>query len=144
MSSSLVAQIVLTVDVAVLRLGQSGPELLLIQRGKQPYQGQWALPGGKVNAGDPTLEYAAHREVYEETGLSLASLYQLGTFGDMGRDPRGRYVSVLYAGSVEPHALVSAGDDAACAAWFPITSLPLPLAFDHDQLVHQVLARVAC
>src|SRR5689334_11825671 len=85
MAQGQVAQVVLTVDVAIFRQMSSGLEVLLIQRGKPPYQGQWALPGGKLDAQDPTLEYAACREVREEVGLTLESLSQVGTFGNVNR-----------------------------------------------------------
>jgi ADP-ribose pyrophosphatase YjhB (NUDIX family) len=71
------------------------PEVLLIQRGHPPFEGQWALPGGFVEYEEP-LETAARRELEEETSLRPRSLNQLAAFGNPGRDPRGWTVSVVF------------------------------------------------
>jgi 8-oxo-dGTP diphosphatase len=139
MGTGSVAQVVLTVDVVILCQTIVGQEIMLIERGKSPYQGQWALPGGKLDVQDATLEDAACREVWEETGVVLASLQQIGTFGNAGRDSRGRYVSVLYGAWVSSGVYGRAGDDAVAVSWFPLSALPSPLAFDHDVLLSAAL-----
>ena len=130
-------------DTAVLRGARGARELLLIRRGKQPYQGMWALPGGFVEEGERLAE-AAGRELAEETGLvPRGPLVQVGSYGDPGRDPRGWTVTVLFAvllAADEPGA-VSGGDDAAEAAWHSIDALP-DLAFDHSLLVRDAIALV--
>ncbi len=127
------AQITLTVDAAILRTTIAGPEVLLIQRGREPYVGYWALPGGKVDTEDHSLDAALVREVQEETGITLTVFSQVGTFGDSGRDPRGRYVSVLYVAVVPPETVMyaCAGDDAVQLCWCSLSALPV-LAFDHS------------
>lgn len=131
----------LTVDVAAFRGAPGEREVLLIRRGASPYQGAWALPGGFVDENEP-LERAALRELAEETRLSPAApLRQVGAYGDPGRDPRGWTVSVLFAvvlGDEEP-GVVAGGDDAAEAAWHPVSSLPA-LAFDHAVIVADAVA----
>lgn len=128
MGTGYVESVVLTVDVVILRQVSTGFEVLLIQRGNPPYRGQWALPGGKLDTGDATLEDAACREVWEETGVPLVGLdlHQIATFGNAGRDPRGRYVSVVYGVFVPPEMYGSAGDDAAAVSWFPLSAIPSP------------------
>ena len=130
-------------DTAVLRGARRARELLLIRRGKQPYQGMWALPGGFVEEGERLAE-AAGRELAEETGLVPGRpLVQVGAYGDPGRDPRGWTVTVLFAvllAADEPCA-VSGRDDAAEAAWHAIDALP-DLAFDHSLLVRDAIAAV--
>ena len=110
--------------------------VLLIRRGKEkePYHDTWALPGGFINM-EETLEESVRRELEEETGLNLpiAFLKQLQTFGDPGRDPRGRVISTTFLALVNPVA-VKGGDDAKEAKWFPIDELP-PLAFDHEKIL---------
>jgi 8-oxo-dGTP diphosphatase len=108
-------------------------EVLLIERGRDPFAGSWALPGGFVDI-DEDLEPAAHRELEEETGLSGIALEQLRTFGTPGRDPRGRSVTVAYVGTAPAGATVLAADDAAAARWWPLSALP-DLAFDHDDVL---------
>lgn len=129
------------VDMAIFTLLDNRFQVLLIRRGDEPFQGQWALPGGFVDI-DEDLEAAARRELQEETGVTATALRQFGAFGAPGRDPRGRTISVGY------HALVRhdrvrprAGDDAADVGWFPV-GRPPPLAFDHLLLLGTALITV--
>jgi 8-oxo-dGTP diphosphatase len=80
----------LTVD-AILVSEEREPKVLLIQRRNDPYGGEWALPGGFVDEMEP-LDKAAARELQEETSVDPAGieLVQTGTYGDPGRDPRGK------------------------------------------------------
>lgn len=113
-------------------------KVLLIKRLKDPFEGKWALPGGFVEI-DEDLPDGATRELEEETGLANIALAQFATYGLPGRDPRGRTISVVYAGSISGDAppLVP-GDDATEARWFPLAELP-PLAFDHDTIIQDYL-----
>ena len=126
-----------TVDVVLFadRAGQHS--VLLIQRGRDPYKDNWALPGGFVEMDEP-LSIAAARELQEETGLHDIPLRQLHTFGAPGRDPRGHTISVAYVGEVPEEVPVTGNDDAAEAQWFMLDALP-PLAFDHDQILKHAL-----
>jgi 8-oxo-dGTP diphosphatase len=127
-----------TVDIILVKPEEDGSKLLLIQRGHPPFAGRWALPGGFVDEDEPLLA-AAHRELYEETGLEAVSLHHLAAFGDPGRDPRGWTVSVVYWGRLEDNApLPRAGDDASDARWWPLDSLP-ELAFDHEVIVAKAI-----
>src|SRR5689334_9851507 len=90
----------LTVDAVVFGFDDQDLKVLLIQRGLEPFLGRWALPGGFVRM-DESLESSVRRELKEETGLGNIFLEQLYTFGDTGRDPRGRVVSVAYYGLVK-------------------------------------------
>lgn len=126
-----------TTDIVVLRQGDAGPEILLIQRARDPFAGRWALPGGFVDENED-LEDAARRELREETGLTGLRLSQLCTVGTPGRDPRGHTISVVYvAACPTPMSGVHAGDDAAEARWFSLGALP-ELAFDHAAILKSV------
>jgi 8-oxo-dGTP diphosphatase len=131
----------LTVDCVVFGFDDGDLKVLLIQRGIEPYQGKWALPGGFVRT-DETLDDAARRELREETGLTDVFLEQLYTFGTVDRDPRERVVSVAYFALV-PLGLHApqAATDARSAAWFAVSELP-SLAFDHDQIVETAVQRL--
>src|SRR5258708_1500340 len=85
-----------TVDVVVLTMAKGKLHALLVQRGLDPYEGMWAIPGG-FKRPDETLDEAARRELAEETGVDGASvLRQFGAYGDPGRDPRMNVVTVAY------------------------------------------------
>lgn len=131
----------LTVDCVVFGFDGAGLQVLLIRRGLEPFIGSWALPGGFVDM-DENLDEAARRELLEETHLKGVFLEQLFTFGDPGRDPRGRVVSVAYYALVRPDQHPATGDsDASEAAWHPVNKLP-PLAFDHADILRAGLERL--
>jgi len=113
------------------------PKVLLIQRGANPYKGAWAFPGGFMNM-DETTEECAFRELEEETGLKVATVHQIGAYSKVDRDPRGRTITVAYLAIVDSPLDVKGQDDAAIAAWFPITDLP-HLAFDHYDIMHDAV-----
>ncbi len=121
-------------DCVVFGLDADNLKVLLIQRRKSPFQGDWALPGGFVEI-DEDLDSAARRELKEETGLSKVYLEQLYTFGEVERDPRGRVITVAYFALVNlPRHTVRAASDASRAVWFSMSDLPA-LAFDHEEIL---------
>jgi 8-oxo-dGTP diphosphatase len=130
-----------TVDCVVFGLDDQDLKVLLIQRDNEPFAGRWALPGGFVKM-DETLEESALRELSEETGLTKVFLEQLYTFGNPGRDPRERVVTVAYYALVKllDHK-VQAATDAREAAWFAVDDLP-KLCFDHDTILDTALKRL--
>jgi len=127
----------LTVDAFVR---DSRGRLLLVRRGRPPFRGKWALPGGFCDVGETTEECCA-REVEEETGVQVRVGRLLGVFSDPRRDPRGHTVSVLY--EARPlRGAARGGDDAAEARWFARRELGgLELAFDHGRIVREQLRR---
>jgi 8-oxo-dGTP diphosphatase len=131
----------LTVDCVVFGLDEEDLKVLLIQRGVEPFQGRWALPGGFVRL-EETLEEAARRELEEETGVRQVFLEQLYTFGAVDRDPRERVVSVAYYALVKlSDHRIKATTDARDAAWFAVSDVPA-LAFDHDDILALALERL--
>ncbi len=121
-------------DAVVFTVESGRLKFLLIKRGQEPYKGKWAFPGGFLEM-EEELEVSAARELYEETGLEGIDLWQMRTFGKVGRDPRGRQITVAFIGRANPEYMnmVRAGDDAAEAGWFSPDELP-ELAFDHDRV----------
>ncbi len=117
-----------------------GDDVLLVQRGHDPFQGKWALPGGFVEEGEKVLD-GAKRELQEETGIENIPLTQFGAYGDPGRDPRGRVVCVVYWSLLEKKPSTTAADDAADCNWFDLNQLP-ELAFDHEQILGDVRNRL--
>lgn len=126
-----------TVDIVLFSM--DGPAIALIKRKRTPFKGRWALPGGFVGIGEP-LEESAKRELNEETGVKGIPLHQIGAFGDPERDPRGRVITVAYAGAAkEKRPALRPADDAAEARWFALDDLPR-LAFDHREIIKKALA----
>lgn len=110
--------------------------VLLIERGADPFKGHWAFPGGFLNI-DESAQQGAKRELFEETGLRDAYIHQFHTFSAVNRDPRERLISIAYYALVRISE-VKGGDDAAKAQWFPLDSVP-PLAFDHDIMLRMAI-----
>src|SRR4029079_18563589 len=67
----------LTADVVALLLDEGGLRVLFIRRGNEPFQGEWALPGGFCEPTE-TVAQAAARELTEETGVGDVRLEELG------------------------------------------------------------------
>jgi 8-oxo-dGTP diphosphatase len=130
-----------TVDIVIITR-EKRPRVLLIRRKNEPFAGRWAIPGGFIEM-EETLEESARRELREETGLQVEELRQLATFGDPGRDPRGRTISVVFLARVENERQeIHAADDAAEVGWHRLDKLP-PLAFDHDRILALARERLA-
>ncbi|MHB8872482.1 MAG: NUDIX hydrolase [Myxococcaceae bacterium] len=142
-----------TADLVVLTIVDALLRVLLVRRSEHPFKDAWALPGGFVRVGEgqkdqgEDLDAAAARELQEETGLDPRQVYleQLYTFGQAGRDPRTRVITVAYYALVRPDLapLVRAGGDAARVQWFDVSSLgKVPLAFDHQAIIAKALERI--
>ncbi len=131
----------LTIDCVVFGVDEGDLKIILIQRAIAPFKNKWALPGGFVRM-DEDLETAAIRELKEETGIKDVYLEQLYTFGGLGRDPRGRVVTVSYYALVKRVGhLLQASTDTKAADWFPVKKLP-ELAFDHKRIIDIALKRL--
>lgn len=131
-----------TADAVVFRFAKGKVWLLLVKRGNEPYKGKWAVPGGFIEL-EEELEDAAARELEEETGLVAVRLEQMRTFGAVGRDPRGRQITVVFMGIAEEgQDRLRAGDDAAEAKWFDIDKLPESMAFDHREVAQFAIGKL--
>ena len=129
-----------TTDCVVFGFDGVRLNVLLIERGHEPYKGHWAFPGGFLEI-DEDAPDGARRELREETGLVVTNIEQLGAFTAPDRDPRERVISIAYFTLVRVSD-VQGADDAARAQWFPISHLP-ELAFDHHQIFEQALERMS-
>jgi 8-oxo-dGTP diphosphatase len=130
--------VAVTVDLVVLTIRDDGLQVLLVRRGEEPFAGALALPGGFVRP-DEGLSQAAARELAEETRLTVgaAHLEQLASYGDPGRDPRMRVVTVAYLALAPEMPLPQAGTDAAEARWVTVADVldGDVLAFDHQRIL---------
>lgn len=124
----------LSTDCVIFGFDDTNLNVLLIERGGDPFKGYWALPGGFVQI-DESAEDSAMRELFEETGIKDVSLDQLHTFTDVHRHPHSRVITIAYYGLVRTTGLrLIAGDDARNARWVNINDIP-SLAFDHNLII---------
>ncbi|MBN1343156.1 MAG: NUDIX hydrolase [Phycisphaerae bacterium] len=144
-----------TVDLVVLTPTAQRLRVLLIRRGKPPFQGQWALPGGFVEMNE-TIEQAARRELTEETHMRLPRpakrpnvagvhvwMEEIRSFSKPNRDPRGRTITVAHLVLIRPDKTppVRADDDAEAVDWFDLFRPP-QLAFDHRHIIRTAIDRL--
>jgi len=132
---------VVAVDVVIFTVIEGELKILLLKLQEPPFADKWAVPGGLVKI-DESVDEAARRHVWEKAGVKDAYLEQLYTFGEPGRDPSGRVISVAY------YALIP------CSRLHPRTTsryadiqliscsrLP-PLGYDHDQIIRTATERL--
>lgn len=133
-------RILVALDCIIFGFDGEGLKLLLIKRNFEPEYGKWSLMGGFLNEGEG-LEEAAHRILFDLTGLDNNYLEQFQTFGSIDRDPVERTVSVAY------YALVNIEDQdvnairSHNASWISLANKP-KLIFDHDNMVVEALKRL--
>ena len=128
-----------TVDIIALRWRHQRLELLLIKRGREPFQGALAFPGGFVDQGESPRQ-AAVRECLEETAVlpQPEKLIEIGVFGDPERDPRGWTISAAMIALLPAETEAVAQDDAREVLWLPWRELVMgeyDLAFDHQEMI---------
>lgn len=129
----------IAVDIVLFTLKNDEKHVLLIERKNKVKDTKWALPGGFIED-DETPEEAALRELKEETSISLDSLQQFKTYGEVNRDPRFRVISIVHWKTIDHKKhQIKGGDDALKTQWFPVSELP-ELAFDHNKIISELLA----
>ena len=152
--------VALAVDVVLFTIVEDQLNVLLVERGVEPFKGFLALPGGFVLP-DETLEEAALRELKEETSVEVLGvvsegssaqaeseslfLEQLETYGNPDRDPRGRVVTVAFWAVMAGLTRMQGGSDVARAELVPVAGIEsqeVKLAFDHERIVHDAVRRV--
>jgi 8-oxo-dGTP diphosphatase len=139
-----IPEVAVAVDLAVLTVRDTRLQVLLVERGIEPYLGTYALPGGFLASVDEDVDDAAVRELAEETGLVANGLHleQLRTYGSPTRDPRRRVITVCYLAVVPDLPTPVAGGDAQAARWVPIDeALMAGLAFDHARIITDAVER---
>ena len=124
-----------SVDCIIFGFDKGSLKLLLLKRNFEPAKGSWSLMGGFVQDGE-SVDDAAKRVLAELTGLENVYMEQVGTFGEVDRDPGERVISVAY------YALININEydrnlvQQHNAHWAEINEIP-PLGFDHPQMVKQ-------
>ena len=128
-------QFYVSVDCIIFGFDKGSLKLLLLKRNFEPAKGSWSLMGGFVQDGE-SVDDAAKRVLAELTGLENVYMEQVGTFGEVDRDPGERVISVAY------YALININEydrnlvQQHNAHWAEINEIP-PLVFGHPQMVKQ-------
>lgn len=128
----------LSVDCVIFGYHNNSIQVLLIERGADPYKNQWALPGDLVNDNE-NFKRAAKRILQKLTGLTDIYLEQFFAFGSPNRHPAGRVATVGYFSlvkNIDYHPVASSW--ALQTKWFDINELP-KLAFDHDLIIKKAI-----
>jgi 8-oxo-dGTP diphosphatase len=115
----------------VLQVRDGLLQVLLWQRGREPFLGAWSLPGGYLEQGE-TLEQSIRRHLAEKVDVrEVAHLEQLTTLSDPGRNPLDWELANAYLGLVPRDVDPEVPED---TTWHPVSRLP-ELAFDHREIV---------
>lgn len=130
----------ITTDAVIFAEEKEGLYVLVIKRKNEPYQGQWALPGGFLEE-DELLETGCLRELQEETGLKLEKVERVGVYDAIQRDPRGRTISVAFTTKLSKRKTIKGSDDAAEAKWMLLKEVE-EIAFDHGQIIEESLEKL--
>jgi len=125
------------VDCVIFGLHEGKLNLLLIKRRMMPGKDKWSLMGGFVES-DESADDAAKRVLHQLTGLENVYMDQVGTFGDLDRDPGARVISIAYCALInfDEHDRQRVVDNNAF--WVPIDEIP-ELAFDHSKIMEKAL-----
>ncbi len=130
-----------SVDNVIFGVENSILKVLLIERSRDPYKGNWALPGDLVNPKE-NLRDAPKRVLEELTGLKDVYLEQVHTFGKVDRHPVGRVVTVAYYSLVNINrAKPKAALLAANVEWFNVFELK-EMPFDHFEILTKCVKRL--
>ena len=123
-----------SVDCVIFGYHECVLSVLLVQRGTEPFENYWALPGDLVYPNED-LDSAASRILNDLTTLNNIPIKQVQTFGKVDRHPLGRVITVAYLALVEPADLAPhASSWASQTQWHSINEIP-QLAFDHQQIL---------
>lgn len=123
------------IDCIIFGFNEGELNLLLLKRNFQPAMGEWSLMGGFVQQGE-SVDDAAKRVLAELTGLESVYMEQVGSFGEVERDPGERVISIAYYALININEYDRELVHQHNAYWVNTNELP-PLIFDHPQMVKQ-------
>lgn len=128
-------QFYVSVDCIIFGFDEGELKLLLLKRNFEPAMGKWSLMGGFVQV-EESVDAAAKRVLAELTGLEDVYMEQVGTFGDVNRDPGERVISVAYYALINVNEYDRELVQQHNAYWMNVNELP-PLIFDHPAMIEK-------
>lgn len=131
-------QFYVSVDCIIFGFDKGSLKLLLLKRNFEPAKGQWSLMGGFVQNNE-SVDEAAQRVLKELTGLENVYMEQVGTYGEIHRDPGERVISVAYSALININEYDKELVARYNASWTDMNAIP-PLVFDHHDMVERALA----
>src|SRR6266498_3154113 len=134
------SKLLAAIDCIIFGFDGQDLKILLIKRGFEPKRGQWSLMGGFIKKNEG-LEEAAARILNQLTGLEGIYLEQLYAFGNPGRDPIERTVSIAYFALIDIHQYEKQLSHEYHAEWFNLNKFPR-LIFDHNNMVEMAKEKI--
>ena len=136
-------EIKVAVDALCLASFNGEEFILLIKREYEPFRNYWALPGGFLH-NDEEFKEGVKRELKEETNIDcdVKKMKELGVFGDVGRDPRRRIISIAFLIKFDYLPEVSIMNETVAVKWIPLKDIKsgeIRLAFDHDKVLEKAM-----
>jgi 8-oxo-dGTP diphosphatase len=137
------------VDLAIMTVADGQLKVLLVDRPEDDVPG-WAMPGGFVRV-DQSLDQTVERVLAEKVGVQNVHFEQLASYGKIGRDPRGRVISIVYLALCPAAVLadqplatlhVAWQGEAGGSAQVSHDGRNLTLAFDHAEILGDVVKRL--
>lgn len=133
-------RLLVAIDCIIFGFDGTHLKALLVKRGFEPQKGKWSLMGGFVKKEEGVKE-AAVRILNELTGLTNIYMEQLNCFGEVGRDPGGRVISIAYFALIKIGHYNQEMQTSHHAQWFDLNSIP-SLVFDHKKMLRLAKERL--
>ncbi len=137
--------VLFSVDPVIFTFHEGELSVLLVKRSREPYEGQWAFPGGRVDKEKcPDLSAALRAKLKEKTGLDDIFFEQLATYGSESMDPRGWSVTTAYLALVHEPDITIPNHLADTIKWFPLSTVnkKKKLAFWHARIIDDAVTRL--
>jgi 8-oxo-dGTP diphosphatase len=126
-------------DTVLLTIIDGKLQVLCVTRQRDPFDGQKTLPGTYIRSGESS-RVAALRALKDKAGVKDVYIEQLYTFDELGRDPRGQYLSVVYLCTVHIDDIhLNISEETQNPEFIDVTTA---LAFDHSKIVKYALDRL--
>lgn len=122
-----------SVDCIIFGFDEGELKLLLLKRNFEPARGEWSLTGGFVQENE-SVDAAAKRVLRELTGLENVYMEQVGTYGNISRDPGERVISIAYYALINVNEYDRELVEQHNAYWINIDEIP-ELIFDHPEMI---------